>query len=82
MWCVADPLIEHSISSIRLREFFSLIQPSSASFYAAKQKLDLSGLAVSVCCEEDGTDVEGNEVFLSYEAMSMFIVLDLKYNRL
>ena len=56
MWFVANPLIERSIS-FRLREFFSLIQLSSASFYAAKQKLDLSGPVVSVCCEEDGTDV-------------------------
>ena len=56
MWFVANPLIERSIS-FRLREFFSLIQLSSASFYAAKQKLDLSGPVVSVCCEEDGTAV-------------------------
>ena len=76
MWFVANPLIERFIS-FRHREFFSLIQLSSASFYAAKQKLDLSGPVVSVCCEEDGTDVEENEVFLSYEAKSTFIVLDL-----
>ena len=56
MWLVANPLIERFIG-FRLREFFSLIQLSSASFYAAKQKLDLSGPVVSVCCEEDGTDV-------------------------
>jgi len=73
LWFFANPLIERSIS---FREFFSLIQLSSALFYAAKQKLDLSGPVVSVCCEEDGTDVEEN-VFLSYEAKSTFIVLDL-----